>query len=81
MAVSDITKTSSFQLYPNPTVDKVSIRTEKEIKSLELYDLTGKKLQSTISKDMDLSKNVKGIYIIKVNFSDNSTYSQKVVKL
>jgi len=80
MAVSDINKTT-FQVYPNPTADKVSVKTDKVIKSLELYDSTGKKLQSTTSKEMDLSKNLKGIYLIKIIFADNTTSIQKVAKL
>ena len=80
MAVSDLNK-STFLVYPNPTADKISVKTDKTIKSLELYDVTGKKLQSAISKEMDLSRNMKGIYLIKVIFADNTTSTQKVVKL
>ena len=80
IAVSDINKTI-FQVYPNPTADKVSVKTDKVIKSLELYDSTGKKLQSTTSKEMDLSRNLKGIYLIKIIFADSTTVTEKVVKL
>ena len=80
MGVPDVNK-SDFQIYPNPTADKVSVKTDKTIKSMELYDVTGKKLQSVFSKEMDLSRNMKGMYVIKVIFTDNTTSTQKVVKL
>ncbi|WP_312769124.1 T9SS type A sorting domain-containing protein [Epilithonimonas sp.] len=81
MAASDITKSNTFQVYPNPTVDKVSVRTEKIVKEIGLYDSTGRKLQSTTSKMLDLSKYSKGIYHLKINFSDSTMATQKVVKL
>lgn len=80
MAVSDMSK-STFQVFPNPTADKVSVKTEKPVKDIELYDKTGRKLQSTTSKILDLSKYNKGIYLLKINFSDNTASTQKVIRL
>lgn len=79
MAVSD-NHNSTLEIFPNPTTDKVSIKTDKTIKSMELYDFTGKKLHTVNSREMDLSKNTKGIYLLKVIFTDSTTSTQKVVK-
>jgi len=80
MAVSDSNK-SILQIYPNPTTDIVYIKTDKATQTFEVYDSTGKKIQSTTSKSIDLSKYVKGTYLIKIIFTDNTTSVQKVVKL
>lgn len=79
MAVTETTK-SSLNIYPNPTSDKVSVKSDKAIKTLELYDTTGKLITSVSGKELDLKNNPKGVYILKANFSDNTTTSHKLIK-
>lgn len=71
---------SLFGIYPNPTADRVSVKSAKSIKSLELFDLTGKKITSTLNKELDLSDYSKGIYMLKANFIDGASESQKIIK-
>ncbi|PZU91351.1 MAG: hypothetical protein DI529_00745 [Chryseobacterium sp.] len=79
MAVTETAK-STFSIYPNPTADKVSVRSDKVVKTLELYDTAGKKIKSVSGKDLDLTNNLKGVYILKAVFSDDTSTSQKVIK-
>lgn len=79
MATSESGK-SLFGIYPNPTADRVSVKSAKSIKSLELFEPTGKKITSTFNKELDLSVYSKGIYMLKANFTDGASKFQKIIK-
>jgi hypothetical protein len=85
LAVEDVQKNSSFNVFPNPTTGTVTIQNSKNLnlKSAELYSATGQlistyKLSGT-SQNLDLSKLEKGNYILKIN-SDKETGSVKIIK-
>ncbi|WP_353050444.1 T9SS type A sorting domain-containing protein [Chryseobacterium sp. ISL-6] len=50
-ATSNKTKTNSFNFYPNPVQDNFTISSEKIIKSLLIYDISGKLIISKTSID------------------------------
>ena len=80
MAVVEAGK-SNLVIYPNPTADRIYVKTDKAVRTIELFDATGKLLKSLDSKEVNLSKNEKGTYFIKINFSDSSSSFQKVIRL
>jgi len=59
--------------YPNPTTGIVTVKSEKGIKSISVFSITGAKIYSNTdikdeaSKEIDLSNFNSGIYIIVVN--------------
>ncbi len=61
-----------FSVYPNPTNNVLTLDLGFENKPLlvELYDLTGKLLQRTNSKTINLQNYSKGIYLLKVAYGD-----------
>lgn len=68
---------TSFQLYPNPVEDKINIRiTENGIFNIEISDINGRSVLSIggqyINEKMtvDVSEFANGIYIMKLNQSD-----------
>jgi len=79
MAVGDAAKTE-FGVYPNPTADRVTIRSAKNVRSLNLFDTAGRMIKSAQTKEMNLADYPKGIYILKATFTDNISISQKVIK-
>ncbi|MBN9337394.1 MAG: T9SS type A sorting domain-containing protein [Chryseobacterium sp.] len=71
---------SNFTVFPNPTAGKISVKSEKNVKSLELYEISGKSLSTSATNELDLSKATKGSYILKATFSDNTTATKNVIK-
>ena len=67
-------------LYPNPTSDKINVQTDLDIAEVYLLDLQGKQLQTSNSKEVDLSKLSSGIYLIKVKLKNNEVWTRKVIK-
>lgn len=75
----DITN-DQLAIYPNPTKGDVFFK-YKNMKNLELYDLSGKKLNiKTTDNKMDLSVLPKGIYMIHYTLNDGTFFSKKITK-
>lgn len=72
---------SDWTLVPNPTFNSFIINHSDKIKSLEIYDLTGKKvlIENTNFTSVDVSNLSSGIYIVKIK-SNNRTDTVKLVK-
>ncbi|WP_291122729.1 T9SS-dependent choice-of-anchor J family protein [Empedobacter sp. UBA7620] len=80
LAVSEASKTK-VSVYPNPTSDVLNIKSLENVKSVEIFDLTGKKANIVILNNgvVDVRNLAKGAYILKVN-SDNGSTSHKFIK-
>lgn len=72
---------SKFKIFPNPVKDKIFIETSDKLKNIEVFDETGRIIQSIINpeKIINFSSYKKGIYFIKINTSNNQ-YVQKIIK-
>jgi choice-of-anchor B domain-containing protein len=73
---------SSFKLSPNPANDIVTIESENDINSIEIFDIIGKKIKTIENfslrfTNIDVSDLNSGVYIIKVN---KSTSLKLIVK-
>ncbi|MGB0883038.1 MAG: T9SS type A sorting domain-containing protein [Vicingaceae bacterium] len=82
MSVHEL-KSNSFQLYPNPTTEKVNlIFKENKKKTISIINLLGKEVFKTESNEfnsqLDISDYPKGIYFIKVE-SEGKSSSQKII--
>ncbi len=79
--IDNISSSNDMFLYPNPTKGKITVQAEG-IESIEVFDITGKHLTGFQNlsglKELDLSKNTKGIYIIKVT-TQKGVVVEKVV--
>lgn len=65
-------------VYPNPTPGRISIQAENLVE-ISVFDLQGKQIYKGKETELDLSKNTKGIYIIKV-ITDKQSISRKLIK-
>lgn len=74
------TKANNISVYPNPTKGEISIKTDKKIKSTSVIDVSGKTLSTNNSGTTDISSLPKGIYLLKVDFSDGTSKTEKVIK-
>ncbi len=74
-------QTNSISLYPNPTNNLITLAIEGYNGSVnvEVYDLTGKLLQSTTNTTISMGEYAKGIYVFKVAYGDR-VEKLKVVK-
>ena len=74
---------SSISLYPNPTNEGVNISSNFNIKSVELYDIQGRILETSIEHSatikLDISEKQNGIYFLKIN-TENGSKVEKVIK-
>lgn len=70
---------SSTAFYPNPTKGEINIKTDKKIKTASVVDMSGKILK-TNSGNVDISTLPKGNYLVKVDFSDGTSTTEKIIK-
>lgn len=68
---------------PNPTKNTINIKSNLPIKHITLYNILGKKVMTIHQpkNEIDISHQQKGVYILKVLFTDNKVISQKIIKL
>jgi hypothetical protein len=79
LSTNEVSK-SKASIYPNPTKGEITIKTDKKIKSSTVIDLSGKVLLQTSSEKVDISSFTKGTYLLKVEFADGSTKTEKIIK-
>ena len=71
----------NVKLYPNPTQDVFSVSTDSPIREIEVYDLQGRIVFSITYSDgfINVSDWDNGIYLVKVNFKNGKTNTQKLI--
>lgn len=73
----------SITIYPNPTNDNININSKFNIKTIELYDMQGRILETIVqdsaSSTLDISNRKNGIYFLKIN-TENGSKVEKIVK-
>lgn len=78
LTLEDIDTSNSIVVYPNPTANRIYIKSTENTTS-ELFDLVGRKVKSTNQNQMDLSTLGNGAYILNV-LTTNKTQSFKILK-
>ena len=95
LGVTEVSKKASFGIYPNPTAADKRVTVLFDVKektsnkgSVEVYDLTGKKVHSAeltnqagfYKQDMNLSHLPSGNYLVKINYGGTSETKKLIVK-
>lgn len=74
---------NAILIYPNPTTSLINIQSDTTIKSIQLFDVQGRLLQTSIenktSAVIDISEKTTGIYFLKIT-SDKGTKVEKIIK-
>ena len=75
---------NTFSIYPNPV--NTSFKTNKALKSLQIFDITGKLVKSfngnfTESDTYDISDLTQSIYLVKIENDNGQTLTTKLIKL
>ena len=73
----------SITVFPNPTNGNITINSKFNIKSVELYDIQGRILETVIENSnesiLDVSKRQNGIYFLKIT-TDEGNKVEKIIK-
>ncbi|QXP58244.1 T9SS type A sorting domain-containing protein [Olleya sp. HaHaR_3_96] len=80
---ADFTNQSLFSYYPNPVNDNLSLKAQKEISNVSVYNMIGQEVYrntpNSVNNAVDMSGLQSGAYFVKVTI-DNVTETVKVIK-
>jgi hypothetical protein len=83
-AIDNFSAAGEVSIAPNPSADEISFNSNEKIKKIELFDLTGKIVQSVSpgyeKTTMDISGLMNGIYIGKIYTASGTVTSKKIIK-
>lgn len=69
-----------FNLYPNPTSNRVQIESPWSVKSISVFNQEGKLVFKTNNDYFNLESYPKGVYSVFVQFTNGETETSKVIK-
>lgn len=82
VGIEDIVEVSSFNIYPNPVKNQLTITTENErINSIKIIDVTGKTLKTVVANTttINVSDLAKGLYILQIQ-TDKGIGTKRFIK-
>ena len=74
------TSLEKVAVYPNPAKDFININTNSKVSKTSVYSTDGKQLLEDSSSKINVSKLPAGVYLLKIDFADGKTSTQKIVK-
>lgn len=77
--ITEETITSPALVQPNPAEDRITIQTEQAIKSISIFDYSGRCVLQTESSDIAIHHLPSGMYIVRVYTSDGQVLQSKFV--
>jgi hypothetical protein len=82
LSIAEIDLKQQIKIYPNPVASLLHIKTDLNISTIAIYDLTGKKLLNLNQdlRELDLINLSTGVYFIKLTVENGSQITQKIVK-
>lgn len=70
----------NLRIFPNPVANTFYIQTSENIKFVELYDTSGRRIKNLNTNSIQSLEGIsKGLYILKIN-TDKGSYSEKIIK-
>lgn len=71
---------TQLNIYPNPTKGLLNISSDLSVKSIEVFEIGGKKVLKSGNKKLDLSALSNATYILKIEFENGRMQTVKVIK-
>ncbi|WP_419868691.1 M12 family metallo-peptidase [Chryseobacterium sp. CT-SW4] len=74
---------STTRLYPNPVKDILKISSDKAIREVSIYDLTGKEVKKEVSaniREINVQELTPGVYVVKTLTDDSEVLTSKIIK-
>lgn len=76
-----VKENSGIVLYPNPAKESVTFKNAEKIKSVALYDATGKRVNVSLKDSkINVSAIPAGTYYLEVSLKDGSQLTEKLIK-
>lgn len=76
-----VAEDNSVSVYPNPSSGIINVNSDSEILSLELFDLHGRLLQTSLNtRTIDISDRSHGLYFLRIK-TDRRENVQKIIRL
>ncbi len=72
-------KNLKASIFPNPTSTNFTIEMDNEVKSVEIYSLQGQKVLSANTKNTNVSGLPKGVYMVRIEDTNNAITTQKLI--
>ncbi len=70
----------SFSMFPNPAKTMLYIETDKAISQIDILNQQGQFVLTTNIKNIPISALSSGLYFVKINFADQSSKVEKLLK-
>ncbi len=80
LSAAQVKDHSKVTVYPNPVSEILYVSSEKEVRSVELYDTTGRKILNKTGKQINVQSLSKGVYLVKITLADGSVTNEKIIK-
>lgn len=82
LTVTEVSSENAVITYPNPTTDLVHILSNEGIKTVTLFDLSGKLIMNKDNPENEISLThyPKGIYLMKITLHNGTSETKKIVK-
>jgi hypothetical protein len=77
--INDIQTESALQVYPNPTAGELNIETDGQIRTIQIFNVSGKQVFETNQIHFDIAHLPAGTYIVAVQ-TERGISRQKIVK-
>lgn len=79
-SIDEYISNDDIEIYPNPASNLLTIKSEKPIDIIEMYDMTGKLLKKTTKLNIDMSDLPNGQYILIIDLKSEQKIEKKVIK-
>jgi hypothetical protein len=80
------TQELKVNVYPNPVINnQINITTNRDIQSIKILTIVGSVVldreyeAGTTNVQLDLDKLSKGLYLLKIRFDEEKTYTEKIM--
>jgi hypothetical protein len=77
-SISDL-QNDLFTVYPNPVINVIHIDSDYKIKSVDLYDITGRKVYNGASREINVTRFTRGYYLLRILFDNNRYQTKKIL--
>lgn len=79
---TDNFKTEEIKLYPNPFHDEIHVSDAEKVKSISVFDLSGKLVKeiSQVTSVVNLGNLNSGLYMVQLHLKDGTVKVQKMIK-
>lgn len=78
LSVNPVATAANYYFYPNPASNV--IRFNKEIEKVEIYDLNGRFISTSVTDEVNISDLTTGTYLLKVTTPEGLTFNKKMIK-